>query len=60
VLLRHFGSLKKLRAASVQEIAELPGFGQRSAQAIVAVLADPVSVSAPAVNTATGELLDGS
>jgi excinuclease ABC subunit C len=60
VLLRHFGSLKKLRAASVEEIADLPGFGQRSAQSIVAVLGGPLPVSASAINTATGEILDGS
>src|SRR5581483_9724531 len=28
VLMRHFGSLKKLRAASVDDIAALPGFGK--------------------------------
>jgi excinuclease ABC subunit C len=60
VLLRHFGSLKKLRAASVDEIAALPGFGQRSAESIVAVLGAPAAVSVPAVNTATGEILDDS
>jgi excinuclease ABC subunit C len=60
VLLRHFGSLKKLRAASVDEIAALPGFGQRSAESIVAALGAPTSVSVPAINTATGEILDGS
>src|SRR4051794_2569161 len=39
VLMRHFGSLRKLRAASVDEIAELPGFGQRTATAITEALA---------------------
>ncbi|MBA2559005.1 MAG: excinuclease ABC subunit C, partial [Propionibacteriales bacterium] len=57
VLLRHFGSLKKLRTASVQEIADLPGFGPRSAESIVAVLAASSS-AAPAINTATGEVID--
>lgn len=33
-LLRHFGSLKKLREASVDEIAEVPGIGPRTAAAI--------------------------
>lgn len=33
-LLRHFGSLKKLREASVEEIAEVPGIGPRTAAAI--------------------------
>jgi excinuclease ABC subunit C len=33
-LLKHFGSLKKLRTASVEEIAEVPGIGVRTATAI--------------------------
>ena len=33
-LIRHFGSLKKLRAASVDEIAAVPGFGRVTATAI--------------------------
>ncbi len=37
-LLRHFGSVRKLRAASAQEIALLPGFGQRTAEAVYAAL----------------------
>ena len=39
VLLRHFGSLKKLRAATPDEIAALPGFGPRTAESIVLALA---------------------
>jgi len=37
-LLKHFGSMKKLRAAETAEIAGLPGFGQRTAEAVVAAL----------------------
>ena len=37
-LLRHFGSVRKLTAASAQEIAALPGFGQRTAEAVYAAL----------------------
>ncbi|TIC87826.1 excinuclease ABC subunit UvrC [Nocardioides sp. GY 10113] len=33
-LIRHFGSLRKLRAATVDEIAEVPGIGPRTATAI--------------------------
>ena len=33
-LLRHFGSLRKLRAATVEEIAAVPGVGPRTAAAI--------------------------
>jgi excinuclease ABC subunit C len=34
VLLKHFGSLKRLRRATVEQIAEAPGFGLKSAQAL--------------------------
>jgi excinuclease ABC subunit C len=37
-LLKQFGSLRKLVAASVQEIAETPGFGQITAEAVYAAL----------------------
>jgi len=38
-LLRHFGSVKRLAAASVEEIMEVPGIGRRTAEAILAALA---------------------
>jgi excinuclease ABC subunit C len=37
-LLKHFGSVRKLRAAGVDEIAALPGFGRRTATAVLAAL----------------------
>ncbi|MEU7915282.1 excinuclease ABC subunit UvrC [Microbispora bryophytorum] len=37
-LLRHFGSVKRLREASAEEIREVPGIGRATAEAIVAVL----------------------
>ncbi|MFF3670345.1 excinuclease ABC subunit UvrC [Microtetraspora malaysiensis] len=37
-LLRHFGSLKRLREAGVAEIREVPGIGPATAEAIVAAL----------------------
>jgi excinuclease ABC subunit C len=55
-LLRHFGSLKRLRAAGADEIAEVPGIGPRTAEAVVAALA--AAQAAPAVNTATGEVVE--
>jgi excinuclease ABC subunit C len=55
-LLKRFGSLKKLRAATVEEIAEVPGIGTRTAEAIVAVLAGQRGRAAVSVNTATGEI----
>ena len=58
VLLRHFGSLRKLRAASLDDIAALPGFGRRTAEAVVLALAAASRSAAPAVNMTTGEILD--
>jgi excinuclease ABC subunit C len=56
-LLKHFGSLKKVRAASAEQIAEVPGIGAATAQAVVAALASqPAAV--PAVNVSTGEVLE--
>ena len=40
-LLRHFGSLRQLAAASVDEIAQVPGIGHRTAEAIVVALHPP-------------------
>ncbi|MEN3302201.1 excinuclease ABC subunit UvrC [Pseudonocardia sp.] len=37
-LLKHFGSVKKIKAAEVGDIAALPGFGTRTAEAVVAAL----------------------
>jgi len=40
-LLAHFGSLKRLAAATPEEIVEVPGIGPRTAEAILAALAEP-------------------
>ncbi|WP_329178172.1 excinuclease ABC subunit UvrC [Streptomyces decoyicus] len=56
-LLKHFGSLKKLRAATVDEICEVPGVGRKTAETVAAALAG-AAPSAPAVNTATGEIIE--
>ncbi|HEY0815432.1 MAG TPA: excinuclease ABC subunit UvrC [Pseudonocardia sp.] len=37
-LLKHFGSVRKLKAASADEIAAVPGFGPATAAAVVAAL----------------------
>jgi excinuclease ABC subunit C len=37
-LIKHFGSLKRLRAASIDEISEVPGVGRRTAEAVAAAL----------------------
>jgi excinuclease ABC subunit C len=56
-LLKHFGSLRKLRAASVEELAIVPGIGPRTATAIKqAVTAGGQAGKTVSVNTATGEI----
>jgi excinuclease ABC subunit C len=57
-LLRHFGSLRKLRAAAVDDIVEVPGIGRRTAEAVLAALADPAAAPAPAFDPLTGEVLE--
>ncbi|MER5704431.1 excinuclease ABC subunit UvrC [Micromonospora sp. NPDC002296] len=47
-LLRHFGSLKRLAAASVDEIIEVPGVGRRTAEAITAALNPTPDATPPA------------
>ncbi|TCK22792.1 excinuclease ABC subunit UvrC [Pseudonocardia endophytica] len=37
-LLKHFGSVRKLRAAGLDEISEVPGFGRRTAESVLAAL----------------------
>jgi len=56
-LLAHFGSLKKLAAATPGQIAEVPGIGPQTAQAVATALATGRGRQV-AVNTATGEILD--
>jgi excinuclease ABC subunit C len=58
-LVKHFGSLKKLRAAEVAEIAQVPGIGPRTALAIKdAVDRDAGHTGRQTVNTATGEITE--
>jgi excinuclease ABC subunit C len=54
-LLRHFGSLKRLKAATVEEVMEVPGLGRRTAEALVAALAG-ASEAMPAFDPVTGEV----
>ncbi|MFJ9950580.1 excinuclease ABC subunit UvrC [Kitasatospora sp. NPDC091207] len=56
-LLKHFGSLKKLRAATVDELCAVPGIGRRTAETVAAALSSRPSATL-AVNTATGEIID--
>ncbi|MER5636705.1 excinuclease ABC subunit UvrC [Kitasatospora sp. NPDC002227] len=56
-LLKYFGSLRKLRAATVEQLCEVPGIGRRTAETVAAALASRPP-AAPAVNTATGEIIE--
>ncbi|MFE6777342.1 excinuclease ABC subunit UvrC [Streptomyces sp. NPDC057702] len=56
-LLKHFGSLKRLRAATVDQLCEVPGVGRKTAETVAAALAQ-AAPAAPAVNTATGEIIE--
>jgi excinuclease ABC subunit C len=61
-LLKHFGSVKAVRAASVDELAAVPGLGRATAEALHEAIAQRSrsSTRPAAVNTATGELLEDS
>ncbi len=55
-LVKYFGSLRKLRAATVAEIAQVPGIGPRTAAAVKDALAGQ---EVPAgINMTTGEVLE--
>ncbi|MEU4174527.1 excinuclease ABC subunit UvrC [Streptomyces sp. NPDC026589] len=56
-LIKHFGSVKKLRQATIDDICEVPGIGRRTAESVAAALAS-TTPAAPAVNTATGEIIE--
>jgi excinuclease ABC subunit C len=55
-LLRHFGSLKRLRAASVEDVMEVPGVGRRTAESVVVALA-ATAPGSPAFDPMTGEVV---
>ncbi|MEU4111621.1 excinuclease ABC subunit UvrC [Streptomyces sp. NPDC027717] len=56
-LIKHFGSVKRLRAATLEQIQEVPGIGRKTAETIAVALARSAP-AAPAVNTATGEIIE--
>jgi excinuclease ABC subunit C len=39
--MKQFGSLKRLRAATVEELVAVPGIGRRTAEAVLAAVAEP-------------------
>ncbi|MEV6910174.1 excinuclease ABC subunit UvrC [Amycolatopsis sp. NPDC051071] len=47
-LIKHFGSVRKLREARIEEIEAVPGFGRRTAEAVVAALAGESEARFPA------------
>ncbi|TXS51683.1 excinuclease ABC subunit UvrC [Streptomyces sp. t39] len=56
-LIKHFGSVKRLRQATIEQICEVPGMGRKTAESVVVALAQ-AAPAAPAVNTATGEIIE--
>ncbi|MEV6958442.1 excinuclease ABC subunit UvrC [Streptomyces sp. NPDC051207] len=56
-LIKHFGSVKKLRSATIDQICEVPGIGRKTAETVAVALAQ-AAPAAPAVNTATGEIME--
>ncbi|MFI7007866.1 excinuclease ABC subunit UvrC [Streptomyces sp. NPDC050145] len=56
-LIKHFGSVKRLRSATIDQICEVPGIGRKTAETILVAFAQ-AAPAAPAVNTATGEILE--
>jgi excinuclease ABC subunit C len=62
-LLRHFGSLRRIRQASVDELTEVPGVGVSTARAVLAALGpaenvDPDENMGPAENAGLDEKMD--
>ncbi|MFF1958463.1 excinuclease ABC subunit UvrC [Streptomyces sp. NPDC058220] len=56
-LIKHFGSVKRLRQATIEQICEVPGLGRKTAESVAVALAK-AAPAAPAVNTATGEIME--
>lgn len=56
-LIKYFGSVKRLRSATIDQICEVPGIGRKTAEAIAIAFAQ-AAPAAPAVNTATGEIME--
>ena len=47
-LMKQFGSLKRLRAATIEELTAVPGIGRRTAEAVQAAIAEPSAEPAQA------------
>jgi excinuclease ABC subunit C len=60
-LLRHFGSLKRLAAATPEEITAVPGLGRRTAEALLAALnpaGTPTAEPAEAEDEGVNQVVD--
>jgi excinuclease ABC subunit C len=59
-LLAHFGSVKGVKAATVEELSQAKGIGPALASAIVNHFAadGPEAVAVPAINMTTGEIIE--
>lgn len=61
-LLKHFGSVKRLRAASLDDLRQVPGVGAALAQTVFDALRSTTpergSEAADILNTATGEIME--
>ena len=59
-LMKQFGSLKRLRAASTEELMAVPGIGRRTAEVVQAAIAEPGEPGAAAARTtASGTEVSG-
>jgi excinuclease ABC subunit C len=55
-LMKQFGSLKRLRAASIEELMTVPGIGRRTAEAVQSAIVQPAETADPQPGEpATGE-----
>jgi excinuclease ABC subunit C len=54
-LMKQFGSLKRLRAATVEELVAVPGIGRRTAEAVLTAVAQPAVGEAAEAQPAVGE-----
>jgi excinuclease ABC subunit C len=54
-LMKQFGSLKRLRAATVEELMAVPGIGRRTAEAVQAAVAQPEATGEPATGSAPAD-----
>jgi excinuclease ABC subunit C len=57
-LMKQFGSLKRLRAATVEELVAVPGIGRRTAEAVLAAVAEPGAEPAAGSAGETAEVVE--